>query len=555
MRKSFMLSLMAVSVLSAGEYGFRDYLSDQKTQFISFDEKTTVYEGYVPAPHKVVSYCAIMGGNLTKSLVSDLGAQEIKAVQDDLLDPILKMSQEERIARFAKGEESMNLKYTDEFKKTVMGSLVYNTYGMGGEFECKDPSGKALFSAHKSVGVRPYGNSTVPPEFWVVEHQAEPLRDKVHFTVRNGHKDSNWAGGVSYDGSSIDVQNKINEKYPRYESYFDDWKTGFLNSSDKQKLGTNYRFLNTFGFEVSFHLYDSMNQLAEVQYFCEAKKGTFLKEGKPFRLFLKQFYLDGAKSTNVATGYNAKPSSPFEGTYACVNTPEAFTMELKDYAAGSTPYAIGLNYALVKKAVDDKNNQVQQTQMISQPIQYSSQQQGQVEKAKEMLSGFFGGFMGNDKSSMNERKNALLSHAGVNMEDMNLVANAVATKAPFGSQQGANVSLAQYNGKDSSGCDLVSIEKSVTNMPQSKRISNYKVCGGQVISLGETGLLGVPRAKEIDPVIAQVKTQCKAYGAFGSQYQDTVISCRALDQNRCNLEISIVQNNMLVNKHVENTCK
>lgn len=149
----------------------------------------------------------------------------------------------------------------------------------------------------------------------------------------------------------------------------------------------------------------------------------------------------------------------------------------------------------------------------------------------------------------------MMNASTVNQQDAGLIANAVAMKSPFGSQQGANVVTALYNGKDTQGCDLVSLQKSVANMPDSSRTYNYKSCNGQIVALGETGLPGVPRNKELDPIIAQVKNQCKAYGSYGSEYQGTIVSCRSLDVNHCNLEINIMQNGMLIDKRVENTCK
>jgi hypothetical protein len=144
---------------------------------------------------------------------------------------------------------------------------------------------------------------------------------------------------------------------------------------------------------------------------------------------------------------------------------------------------------------------------------------------------------------------------GVDPTEASLVMNAIATKGPYGSQQGANVSTALYNGKDAQGCDLVALEKSVANMPNSKRVHNFKMCNGQLMTLGETGLNGLPKKGEIDPIITQVKNQCTAYGAFGSQYQDLSISCRALDINRCNLETTVMQNGQMIEKKVENSCQ
>jgi hypothetical protein len=285
-----------------------------------------------------------------------------------------------------------------------------------------------------------------------------------------------------------------------------------VKSNRKQKLGGNYRMLDSFTFDTKFWLGGSMGELTETQYFCESKNGTFLKDGKNFRTFLKEFYLDGARPQDFT-------SSPFVGNYACVGTPEAFTMELKD-KKGTDSLGFRLGYALIKKGAD--NVQVSQAPSTTK------------------MTAVSGGVQGN-----------------VNATEEQIIRQIAASKVPFGKLVGANVISGYYNGTDAQGCDMVSLQKTVANMPVNKARKdtyNYKVCNGQVIALGETGLPGVPRSKELDPIIAQVKTQCKAYGAFGTEYQGTIVSCRSLDQNHCNLEINIMKDGKLIDKRVERTC-
>lgn len=506
MNKTLLLSAALSASLLAGEYGFRDYLTDKKNEFISFDDKSTVYVNYAPAGGATVTYCIIQGGNLTKTITTDLGKEELKAVDPAALEPILKMSKEERIAKYAKGEEKMGLKYTDAFQETTMANRATGKVGIGGAFECKDPSGKVLFKAHQRNGVENL-------EVWVVEYKPEVVRDNVRFSAGLAHKESNFLSHTSYKGTSTEIKEKIAAKYPTYESYFDDWNNGFLNSNRKQKLGGNYRMLDSFTFSNKFWLSDSMGELTETQYFCEAKNGTFLKDGKNFRTFLKEFYLEGARPQDFT-------SSPFVGNYACVGTPEAFTMELKD-KKGTDSLGFRLGYALIKKGAD--NVQVSSTPSATKMTAVSGGVQGNVSATEEQI-----------------------------------IRQIASSKVPFGKLVGANVISGYYNGTDAQGCDMVSLQKTVANMPVNKARKdtyNYKVCNGQVIALGETGLPGVPRSKELDPIIAQVKTQCKAYGAFGTEYQGTIVSCRSLDQNHCNLEINIMKDGKLIDKRVERTCK
>lgn len=509
-------------------------------------------------------YCAIQGGNLTKTITTDLGTEELKAFDSAALAPYMQMSKEELIALYGKGEKKFELSYTDTFYATTVASRATGKRGIGGLFECKDLSGAKLFSAYQTTGVKmPGSHDTIPPEFWIVEHKQEPMLDNVRFNtkVHGGFL------GETREGLSTMVKSELNAKFPTYESYFDDWNNGFLDKNNKQKLNSNYRMTNSFSFDVGFWLNESMGQLSEVQYFCEAKKGTFMKDAQPFRSFMKDFYMKGGASqvSNVVNGQYIL-TSPFIGKYTCVGGSDPFKMELDSFKKiDGIASSFGLNYALIKKGmpgqtvqqpvVPMQNTSNVQAQPVT-PVQAPSATQNKMAMAQQTLAGMFGGYQGEGNvPTQSSRKEALFAKMGYDMADMNLVANAIATKAPFGTQQGANVSTALYNGQDTQGCDLVSIEKSVANVPNSKRVFNYKSCNGQIISLGETGLPGVPRTKELDPIIAQVKSQCKAYGAYGSEYQGTIISCRSLDQNHCNLEINIMQNGKLIDKRVENTCK
>jgi len=555
MKKGLFLSIVLSASLFAGDYGYREFLLDKKEEFIAVDETNTVTSGYMPSDHYVTNYCLIQGGNLYGVLTTDLGTERIPAISEADYAKMQGMSFEQRKDAYFK--KQFDFQYTKEYAATFRGSNYQNKHSIGVPYECTDPKGNVLFKAKVSAGVENL-------DHWIVEHKSEPVIDYVNLHVHADHKDSNMLSVTRWEGPSVVVQKELSAKYPTYEAYFDDWNTGFTSKGKNQKLNGNYRLRDSFGFDNKFWLGNSMAELIEVQYFCESKKGLFLKDGKPFRSFLKNFYLNGGRAADYVT-------SAFQGNYGCINTPDAFSMELSGFKS-ATNLGFTLDYSLIKKGAPEQSVQhpvqatvtpvLQQRQVttpIVQPTVAASQSQPQNQMAamQQMFAGMLGnGGMGTTQPTMqNPKKEAMFAKMGINMSDMNLVANAVASKAPFGTQQGANVSTALYNGKDTQGCDLVAIEKSVANIPNSKQTYNYKACNGQITALGETGLPGVPRAKELNPIIAQVKNQCKAYGAYGSEYQGTVVSCRALDQNHCNLEITIMQNGMMVDKQVENTCK
>lgn len=517
MKQGFLLSIIVTTSLLGGDYGFRDYLLDKKTEFIALDESSTVYTGYAPAGGNVASCCVIQGGNLSKSITTDLGTEELKAFNQSDLAPVLAMSKDERILKYGQGEENLKLTYNDAFRATAMANRATGKMGIGGMFECKDPSGVKLFTAHQK-------NGTDNIEIWVVEHKPETMVDNVRFTsmVHGGFL------GEKREGLSSAIKSDLNAKFPTYESYFDDWYNAFMTKNRKQKLNTNYRFSGAFGFDTKFGLNSSMGQLAEVQYFCEAKNGTFIKDGQLFRSFLKQFYMNGGRpvSDQMLNG-RYLTSSPFEGKYTCSGANEPFTMELNTYKSnGSLQFT--LDYALIKKGIDTTP---------SAPMQPVT-------------------------SNINTMNSAIgystSTGSALSPSDEKLIRKATILKVPYGEQQGSNITTALYNGIDAQGCHQVAIQKTVANMPVNvapKNTYNYKVCGTQIMALGETGLPGLPPAKEIAPIITQVKNQCKAYGAYGSEYQGAVVSCRALDQNHCNLEISILQNGMMVDKRIENSCR
>lgn len=510
MKKSFFLSVAVSASLLAGQYGYRDFLLEKNEQFISFDETTTVTTGYMPSDAAVVNYCLIKGGNMYGTFTTDLGKESIPAISKEDYAKLRSMSFEQRKDMYFKKE--LDLKYTPEYSATFRGNNYQGKHAVDALYECKDASGSNLFKAVASTG-------TSNLDHWIVEHPRERVVDYVNYSVGLGLKDSNMLGRTFYEGTSIDIQNKLMQQYPSLDSFFDDWNSGIIRSKNKQVTSGGYRMFDTFKFDQKFEQAGSMGELVEVQYYCEANNGTFTKDGQSFRKFLKNFYHRGANPSDYS-------SSAFEGTYTCADAKEPFSLDLKQYKSGGE-LKFSLSNAVIKKG--------------GAPISKMQTPQTTMNQAMGTM-GLNNGQSNNSYSSPDEK----------------LIRKAAMMKVPYGEQQGSYIVTALYNGNDSQGCSMVSLQKTVANMPvnvATKNTYNYKVCGSQIISLGETGMPGVPRNKELNPIIAQVKNQCKAYGAYGTDYQGTDVSCRALDQNHCNLEITIMQNGMMVDKRVENTCK
>lgn len=513
MKKSIVLSIVAVSCAFGGDYGYREHLMNvvknhSSFGFISLDPTTTVYAGYTSAHGPALNYCLAQGGNLTQTITTDLGTEELRAITDEGMSRILGMSQEQRIDLIKKDKDIFNRgEGNKSFVETSLGNRISGTKA-NGKFECKTPSGQSIYTATLRSG-------SGKVEYWIVNHKPETLLDY------NPHgRDSD------IEGTSDDMKKKILAAYPTYEKYFDSWNNGFFSSDLKQKHNQTYRMTDSFTFDTEFWVGGSMKDLADVETFCEAQGGAFNKDGVSFKTFLKQFYLNGGHATD------GMGSSPFIGHYSCSGSKEPFTVELDTYKAlQQTTFMI--SYALIKKGEDATAN------------------------AASKGNGFFtgGATAQMEQALQTPAKIQMIDAGNISQQDAGIITSAVSMRAPIGSQQGANAVTAFYNGKDSQGCDLVSLQKSVANMPNSSHIYNYKSCNGQISALGETNMPGVPRKKELDPIIAQVKDQCKVYGAYVSEYQGTTISCRTLDINHCNMEINIIQDGKLINKQVENTCK
>lgn len=336
----------------------------------------------------------------------------------------------------------------------------------------------------------------------VAEHKSESMKD---FVWNNGR-----TGGIftSSNETSEEYKKRMVSDFPTYESYFNTFK--FTHSFNGE-----YRINDKISQKKNLSGFSSMGDIGEMSLYCEAHGGRFKKDGIPFREYLKGVFNKGGWS--VFENDQGAVVSPFSGGYVCDGGNVEFSVVLEEPYVWRDGETVVFGYAKVSK---DKRG---------------------AEPHKGVRSTA-------PKTSQSP---------SVSPEEM-IVRQVAASKVPFGKQVGANVLSGFYNGTDAQGCDLVSLQKTVANIPVNKGRKdtfNYKVCNNQVIALGETGLPGVPRAKELDPIIAQVKTQCKAYGAYGSEYQGTIVSCRTLDVNHCNLEINIMQNGKLIDKRVHNTCK
>ena len=315
------------------------------------------------------------------------------------------MSKEERITKYGKSGD-YDRKLNKNFVDTDNGT------GHNGVYECKLPDGQKIFSATQG-----FGN-------WAVKHNKEQIIDRVFYTTYVGNKDANLMGYTMRKGKSTDIKAKLDAEYSTYESFFDDWQNSFLSRNKKTKQGQNYKFYETFMFDKSFQLQNSMGELTETQYFCEAKHGDFYKDGKSYREFIKDIYEKG-------TAYE---QNTFKGTYACVNTPEAFTLTLDRYTVTQEmPKNFFMDKAIVKKG-----------------------------------------------ASKDDLKIYVVNENKISDFDIFLLDSALYLKRPVSKQNGLTVETAVYDGKDAQGCDLLYLEKHITTIPNSSKTFNYRSCNGNI---------------------------------------------------------------------------
>lgn len=411
--KKTTLALTVASVFTsgvfAGEYGFRDFLVNQNTKFMSINETSTVLTSN--SINDIGTYCVIQGGNIEGSVTTRLGTSGIKLYTDDEINKLQSMSKSERIAKYGSSfNRNFNQEFTDKLK----------TYDMDDKFECKLPSGQIAFSALKRSAPKHYA--------WIVEHSKESMEDNAYYAVFTGNKDANFMGYTTRKGRSTEIKKTLNSEYPTYTSLFNDWQNGFMDRAKKTKQGDNYEFNKTFMFGYSSDLASMMNELEETQYFCEAKNGEFLKDGKSFRGYIKDFYLTN-RGVNKDT---------FRGTYVCQNTPEAFTLTLDNYMPKN----------------GDQNNFYMSDAVIKKGA--------------------------NSTAKIVSTMRNTVAEKGMTPFEMGLVYQAVTQKSSIARKNGLALETAVYEGKDSSGCDLAYIEKHIVTIPNSSETFKYKSCNGEI---------------------------------------------------------------------------
>ncbi len=386
-------------------------------------------------------------------------------------------------------------------------ATLSNSYFLSSNYVCsnKNNSGDIIFKAFVMTGgTFGMANGASTDYHWIVEHSAEQMMDKGQFDRTSDH---GWVLPTRSESDSERNRQKLSAEYATYEAFFNDWlKHPRPDSQEKIARDGNYAFHGAEAFRLDlaypgmFDISPSMTPaLSEMRYFCEGHKGDFMKDGKPFLKTVEAFIRDGAV-------YSTREKY-FNGRYACTSGEAPFNVELSG------------DKMIVKKG----------------------------------FSPAF--FVGSNNQSYLPQSTSQESASIIN-DDTMIVKNVAMTKGPFSKKQGALNYFGTYNGVDNEGCGLVSVTKSVDRIKNSQDVFNYKYCNGVVMALGETGLPGIPRKSELEPIINSVKTSCKQYGAFGTQYnENTIVSCRSLDINHCNLEITIMQDNKLLNKQVIDSCK
>lgn len=138
-----------------------------------------------------------------------------------------------------------------------------------------------------------------------------------------------------------------------------------------------------------------------------------------------------------------------------------------------------------------------------------------------------------------------------------LILETAKTKSPQYLNEGSMRYSTTYNGEQG-GCSLVSMITEVEKMPNSRKIMNYKVCGSEVIALGETGtefgrseIPGEARQKA-----KEIYQSCKLYGSAKTNWSSVEINCSVPNkQLPCLLQLNYMESGRLLGQEIVNACR
>lgn len=127
-------------------------------------------------------------------------------------------------------------------------------------------------------------------------------------------------------------------------------------------------------------------------------------------------------------------------------------------------------------------------------------------------------------------------------QDEQLALDVAARKTNVLKVSGVQQYTGLYNGTDSNGCDLVTIEKNWDSTLPKPRIdtSNYRVCNGKISNISDTMVENAP--KGIDPFIKLVAKVAQKKGSAEMDYQGYQLKAQALrDKDKCRVEVKILK--------------
>lgn len=139
----------------------------------------------------------------------------------------------------------------------------------------------------------------------------------------------------------------------------------------------------------------------------------------------------------------------------------------------------------------------------------------------------------------------------VNREEIRKLAKTTAmTMTPAVKKIGTNIYTSYFNGRDYQGCSLVSVVHTVEAM-KGERVYNYRICDNLEFAGRTQAPAGTYNNHQLESTTIE---NCKIYGYSTTADNLIKIQCRTLDINRCYLELTVLKDNLVLEKRIVNTC-
>jgi len=261
---------------------------------------------------------------------------------------------------------------------------------------------------------------------------------------------------------------------------------------------------------------DDFGNLVATYLYCKYKlNGKFYKGDTPFEKWFKEVFIkEGAAGRN----YDEKIQKEISGFYYCYDGDKSFKVKVyfDHYFEGTAKFN-----AIYKLDPSLKNK-----------------------KPKEVSSNI------NQPQTMEVQSAALTTPTAFSsFEEIALYV--AKTKKPFNASAGGVLVMATPT-EIEENCVQVLIRKFV-NGPLTRQ-ETLKVCNGKVVKAQDTHPASTPRPSISGFSLTTLIPNCQAYGSAVSNFAGYTIECKALDENRCHLQIITKAGETIIDTKTINVC-